>query len=194
MALQASRTTQYTFVVRAAALAGIIACGDSTAPDGPGAADLPIVYSYSSDGGTPDRDLFLTSADGRTTRPLPDLGGDEAHPAWKPDGRELLVSRTTSATQVLLIDQQGSNVRTVPDVDGMARWSPDGAWIAFTNGASSLLGIVRPDGSGRRVLANVGDGARIAHPSWGRIGDSAFTCVRPTGYPRRCTWWDRGHE
>src|SRR5687767_473046 len=43
------------------------------------------------------------------------------------------------------------------------KWSPDGKWIAFSFPKSNGIGLVRPDGSGRRTLtSDPGSGYRFA--------------------------------
>ena len=180
MQSQPSRTRRRIAVACAATLAGILACGggEPTEPESPSpsASDLPIVYAYGTLGKTGPRNLHLTTADGTTTLALPDLGGDEAYPAWKPGGRDMLVTQTASgSTKLLLVNEAGSNVRTVPDVNSIARWSPDGAWIVFANSGSIFLEVMRLDGTSRRWITSAVGGPRMAHPSWSPNGRVAYT-------------------
>lgn len=170
-----SRASGRTALIVSAMFAGTLACGGGE-PTLPNASDLPIVYAYSTSGKTSPRNLYLTSVDGKSTLPLPDLGGDEAYPAWKPGARDLLVTQTIAGTtKVLLVNENGSNVRTVPDVTGMTRWSPDGAWIVFVNAGSSLLEVMHPDGTSRRWITSAAGDVRMAHPTWSPNGRVVYT-------------------
>ena len=80
-------------------------------------------------------------------------------------------------------------VESVTEIDaGMPvsapRWSPDGKWIAFSAPKGNGIGIVQPDGSGRRVLtAEAGSGYRFSwSPDATRI---VFRAARKEAGPRR---------
>ncbi len=180
MTSRSFRSRGHRFVASAAFLAGILACGggDATNPSQQTAdpADLPIVYSYGTEGKTGPRDLFLTSVDGATTIALPDFGGDEAYPAWKPSGRNLLVTETAAGgTKLLMINDQGASLGEIPAVNSIARWSPDGAWIVFANTGSIFLEVMQPDGSSRRWISDAVGEVRIAQPSWGPTDKVVYT-------------------
>ena len=79
-------------------------------------------------------------------------------------------------------------VESVAEIDpGMfassPRWSPDGKWIAFSAPKGNGIGIVRADGSERRVLtAEPGSGYRFSwSPDASRIG---FRATRKDAGPR----------
>lgn len=64
--------------------------------------------------------------------------------------------------------------------DGLADWSPDGAWIAYhsCDRAGCHLRMIRPDGTDDRVL--VEDGFDNRWPAWSPDGQwIAYTSVRP---------------
>ena len=80
-------------------------------------------------------------------------------------------------------------VESVTEIDaGMPvsapQWSPDGKWIAFSAPKGNGIGIVRPDGSGRRVLtAEAGSGYQFSwSPDATRI---VFRAARKEAGPRR---------
>jgi TolB protein len=63
-------------------------------------------------------------------------------------------------------------------------WSPDGEWIAFTRripGAGSRIGVMKPDGSGEKLLT---EGALDEGPSWAASGhELIFQRAGPDGRP-----------
>src|ERR1044072_7414007 len=42
-------------------------------------------------------DLYVTGADGKDTGQLTDFAGDETHPSWSPDGRQVVFQRGSPA-------------------------------------------------------------------------------------------------
>jgi TolB protein len=63
-------------------------------------------------------------------------------------------------------------------------WSPDGEWIAFARrvpGAGSRIGVMKPDGSGEKLLT---DNALDEGPSWAASGQELiFQRAGPDGRP-----------
>ena len=108
------------------------------------------VWRVPAAGGTPQR--LTTNADGRTFH-TPALSPDDAQMAYSASPGPGQVAKlyvrllATGATR-LLVDVES----TTP------RWSPDGQWILYTasqsqSGVPGALHIVRPDGTGDRILA-----------------------------------------
>jgi TolB protein len=95
---------------------------------------------------------------GRATRPPPN--GHDWQPDWAPDGRRFVFVRQVSydcrnflATD-LSVGRLGSNsVRKIATALVAPSWSPDGSRIAAVTFGGGALVTIRPDGSGRRVLA-----------------------------------------
>jgi Tol biopolymer transport system component len=168
------RAIRHAVAIGAVTLASLVACGgDSTTEPEEGVSPaLSILYSYSPDGRTP-RGLYLTTADGKTTRSLPALGGDAAYPAWRPDGRAFVVAYTQASTKLLVANEDGSNAREIPGVvTDLARWSPDGELVVFASNGSSSAAIeeIHPDGTARLTITyGVGDIA-FAFPTWSTHG------------------------
>jgi len=169
--------------IGAVALASALVLGCGSGGDGPtkpsDTARLEIAYSYNHDGLQGARDIYLVSADGKSKRLLVDLGGDESQPAWSPDGRTLLVSQESSTGRLLLVNEDGSSPREIAGVgSNIARWSPDGAWIAFGRafGYDTSINVMHVDGSARRAIKPGLPCNDLVLPSWSRTGTIAFVC------------------
>jgi Tol biopolymer transport system component/DNA-binding winged helix-turn-helix (wHTH) protein len=105
----------------------------------PALGAVPDVWQVPLFGGTPRRVLEGASAVG----PAPD-GGRLAYAAVLPDGTEVRVREVDGREH------------TVAAGGFWPRWSPDGAWIAYTTsnpeGGDGFLDVVRPDGGEHRRL------------------------------------------
>ncbi len=103
------------------------------------------VYKISVNGGTPVR---------LTTAPGIDVGG-----SFSPDGRQVVFeSDRGGSQQVYVMGADGSSQRRVSNGGGRyatPEWSPRGDLIAYTRIAGDFrVGVMRPDGSGERLLTN----------------------------------------
>ncbi|XKJ40448.1 prolyl oligopeptidase family serine peptidase [Streptomyces sp. 147326] len=72
-----------------------------------------------------------------------------------------------------------------PDPVTEVSWSPDGRWIAYTSapggGEHTRVLVVRPDGTGRRVLAGADPGSSAHLGCWTRDGTAlAITVAQPS--------------
>ncbi|MGW4565300.1 S9 family peptidase [Streptomyces sp. NPDC004561] len=135
--------------------------------------------------------------------PLPDASGPRdattrliAHGCWYP-------SADPAGTQAAFIcDRGGVPQLWVGPVDGDAprllddgpdpvqevAWSPDGHWIAYTTapggGEQTRVLCVRPDGSGRHIMAGAEPGSSAHLGCWAHDGSAvAVTVAVPTGAP-----------
>jgi Tol biopolymer transport system component len=106
--------------------------------------------------GTSDCVLEVADADGSHVHPIPGARSnvDSPDPAWSPDGRELAYVRDDG---VYVVATAGGTPRLVAKGANpwSPVWSPDGRLIAFGDGIyidNGRLEVVRPDGSGRRVI------------------------------------------
>lgn len=105
-------------------------------------------------------------------------------PSWSPDGKQLVVIRSSGEISVLaIVDVESGEVRQIAldqglEADGVseAAWSPDGKWIAFTHwdGAVRLLS---PNGDVDRMQKVADQGQNLA---WSPDGSMlAFDAVDP---------------
>ena len=139
------------------------------------AGRTPAAFAWSPDGrriafdaedSDTYRDLYVINADGSGLRRLTRHRLDAVAPVWSPDGREIAVDEYYDGTYAIwVVSASGGGERRVTPGwrFGGPAWSRDGRWIAFTNVHGNAVYVVRPDGTGRRVLAKL-DGAERA---WG---------------------------
>jgi Tol biopolymer transport system component len=100
-----------------------------------------------------DSGVVELGVDGNDRRVL--LEGEYGDQSWSPDGEALVLAVGTG----LGLAEQGQ-----PPVEPLdtpvafsPEWSPDGEWIAFTDGENQAdVWVVRPDGTGLRQLTTVG--------------------------------------
>lgn len=70
---------------------------------------------------------------------------------------------------IYTVNSDGSNCRQILSSghSSFPTWSPDGNWIAFTNGEDSSLFVMDENGKNiRRLTFHKGEGASVAKPSW----------------------------
>lgn len=112
-----------------------------------------IVYRRELDDGRSE--VWARRLDESGASPIPDTDG-AGLPAISPDGLEVAFTASGNPAQVRVAGVQGGASRVSADSAGMGgvRWSPDGAWVYYTN-ASSGLSRVRSDGGVPEVLTYV---------------------------------------
>ncbi|MEV8596218.1 S9 family peptidase [Streptomyces sp. NPDC052013] len=163
---------------------------DPSAPGTPGPGPVPL-----RDGRTGDRP---GAADAAAPAPvaLPEAGGPRdavtrlrAHGCWYPsanaDGTEAAFICDRGGVPQLWAGPVGSDevnlLDSSPDPVKEVSWSPDGRWIAYTTapggGEHTRVLCVRPDGTGRRILAGA-DPASSAHLGcWAHDGSAVAVTV-----------------
>ncbi len=123
--------------------------------------------------------VMVVMADGsRQVDVAPEIGvgGNEESISWSPDGARLVIpSPDPRGGRLIVANADGSGARAL-GLDGdrrkvvAAAWSSSGDWIAFVatiTGTTDLgVHLIRPDGSGERVIAAAGGDAQVGAPTW----------------------------
>jgi TolB protein len=136
---------------------------------------------YSPDGGT----VVMSQADGGgsdivavsggSARRLTQSGAIDVSPCYSPDGSKIVFASDRGGDQqIYIMGAGGGNAKRVSYGSGRYGtpvWSPRGDLIAFTRYAGDTsnfaIGVMRPDGSGERVLA---DGWLVEGPTFAPNG------------------------
>lgn len=110
-------------------------------------------------------DVWAIDADGTDLIRLTHSPGPDFDPSWSPDGTQIAFrSERSGEPEIWVVNADGSGQRRL--VGGLSpAWAPDGSLIAFSGRAG--LSVIRPDGTGLRVLAHTEGGE---YPSWSPDG------------------------
>jgi TolB protein len=129
-----------------------------------------IIMSMAAGGNT---DIYEMDLRSRKSRKLTDAGGIDTAPSYSPDGRQVVFESDRGGTQQLYVmDASGGNARRISFGNGRYAnpvWSPRGDLIAFIKmqGGQFYLGVIRPDGSGERLITQ---SYHVEGPSWSPNG------------------------
>jgi TolB protein len=126
-----------------------------------------IVFSMAVNGNT---DIYRVPVTGGTPQRLTNAPGIDTGGSFSPDGRQIVFESDRGGTQqIYVMNADGSNQRRISFGGGgyaTPEWSPRGDFIAFTRTGSFRIGVMRPDGSGERLLTRTaGEG-----PTWAPNG------------------------
>ena len=131
-----------------------------------------IAFSLTGAGGT---DIHLTNLATRQTKRLTEGPSPEIAPSFSPDGTRIVFSsgQPGGSLRLAVMGADGRGrawVNHGPGSYAFPAWSPKGDLIAFIKGADgrSHLGIMRPNGTGERLLAQ---GVAPSRPSWSPNGE-----------------------
>lgn len=114
-----------------------------------------VIMSYAKDG---DSDIWMMDLRTRRARQITKNSAIDTSPSFSPDGRQITFNSDRGGTQQLYVmNAGGGNVRRISFGQGRYAtplWSPRGDLIAFTKffGGRFFIGVMRPDGTGERLL------------------------------------------
>ena len=110
-------------------------------------------------------DVWTINPDGTDLTRLTNSPEPEFDPSWSPDGTQIAFrSERSGEPEIWVMKADGTGQRRL--TAGLSpAWSPDGSLIAFSGRAG--LSVIRPDGTGLRVLPHTEGGE---YPSWSPDG------------------------
>lgn len=129
-----------------------------------------VVMSMSQGGNT---DLYEMDLRSRKSRKLTDTNGIDTAPCYSPDGRQIVFESDRGGTQqIYVMDANGGSAKRISFGDGRYAnpvWSPRGDLIAFIKMSKGqfYLGVIRPDGSGERLITQ---SFHVEGPTWSPNG------------------------
>jgi TolB protein len=129
-----------------------------------------IVMSLERDGNS---NLFAMDLRSRRTLQLTNDNAIDTAPCYSPDGRQIVFETDRDGSrQIYVMDATGANPHRISRGQGSYStpvWSPRGDLIAFTKMTAGrfLIGVMKPDGSGERILT---EGFHNEGPTWAPNG------------------------
>lgn len=129
-----------------------------------------VVMSYAEDGNS---DVYVMDLNTRRPVRLTNHPGIDTSPSFAPDGQQIVFESDRSGSQQLYVmDANGQNATRITFGDGRYGnpvWSPRGDLIAFTKmlRGEFYIGVIRPDGSGERLITKA---YHVEGPSWSPNG------------------------
>ena len=129
-----------------------------------------LIMSLSVNGNS---DLHVMDLRTRQSQRLTDHPAIETAPSFSPDSAQIAFESDRSGTQqIYVVSGTGGEAKRLSFGQGRYAtpvWSPRGDWIAFTKSLKGrfYIGVMRPDGSGERLIA---DGYLVEGPTWAPNG------------------------
>ena len=129
-----------------------------------------IIMSLAEKGVT---DIYTMDLNNQEVKRLTNSPSIDTSPSFSPDGRKIIFNSDRGGTQQLYImDSNGRNVKRISFGKGRYAtpvWAPKGELIAFTKILKNkfYIGVMSPDGSGERLLAQ---GYLVEGPTWAPNG------------------------
>jgi len=120
-------------------------------------------------------DIYLMDLRTRAIKRLTTDPAIDTAPSFSPDGRQIAFESDRgggNSKQVYVMNVDGSNQHRISfgaGENGTPVWSPRGDLLAFTKqqGSHFTIGVMRPDGSGERIIT---DGYHDEGPTWAPNG------------------------
>lgn len=135
------------------------------APDG-----NKVIFSLSKNGNS---DIYTMDLRSRRTTQLTNHPSINTGPSYAPDGSKVVFeSDRGGSQQIYTMTAGGGDVKRISFNDGRYAtpvWSPRGDLIAFTKqkGGRFYIGVMRPDGTGERLLT---EAYHVEGPTWAPNG------------------------
>ena len=129
-----------------------------------------IIMSLAEKGVT---DIYTMDLNNQEVKRLTNSPSIDTSPSFSPDGKKIIFNSDRGGTQQLYImDSNGRNVKRISFGKGRYAtpvWAPKGDLIAFTKILKNkfYIGVMSPDGSGERLLAQ---GYLVEGPTWAPNG------------------------
>lgn len=117
--------------------------------------------------------IFAMDLRSRTTTRLTDTNAIDTSPSYSPDGSQIVFeSDRGGQQQIYVMSAAGGPAKRLSFGEGRYStpvWSPRGDHIAFTKqkGGAFAIGIIKPDGTGERILT---EGFHNEGPTWAPNG------------------------
>ena len=129
-----------------------------------------IIMSLAEKGVT---DIYTMDLNNQKVERLTNSPSIDTSPSFSPDGKKIIFNSDRGGTQqIYIMDSNGRNVKRISFGKGRYAtpvWAPKGELIAFTKMLKNkfYIGVMSPDGSGERLLAQ---GYLVEGPTWAPNG------------------------
>lgn len=129
-----------------------------------------VIFSMAKSGNS---EIYTMNLATRRMRRLTNHSAIDTSASYAPDGKNIVFNSDRSGTQqIYVMNNNGGEVKRISFGQGRYAtpvWSPRGDWIAFTRMKNHkfYIGVMRPDGSGERLLT---DGFLVESPTWAPNG------------------------
>lgn len=130
-----------------------------------------VLFSIARDGATNIFEMHLAT---KRMKQLTSGISINTSPTYSPDGSRIVFNSDRGGSrQIYVMNRNGSNVKRISFGSGSyvtPNWSPRGDYIAYTRVSPDFgfsIGVIRPDGSGDRIITN---GYLTESPTWAPNG------------------------
>ena len=130
-----------------------------------------VIFSIAKNGATNIYEMHLRS---KRMKQLTQGISINTSPTYSPDGKYVVFNSDRGGSrQLYTMNRDGSNIRRISFGAGSyvtPNWSPRGDYIAFTRVSPDFgfsIGVMKPDGSGERIITN---GYLTESPTWAPNG------------------------